>query len=264
MIKSLTTGLLISISIIGTVVANDTFVIDTYTLKQEALNKAHARNIDYFNMIDIDNNGKLSKTECAGSSDGLDVIPFFSKEEMIEMKKKIDDAFDDFDIDKDGYLNRDEATPYFSFIENIGLATQTNKMDTNNDGQITDEEMQAYMQTMPSLEESVAKLQELTAKVETMNQNPEQYANKIMANTSSNINHEEFLQMDSDKNNQVTQQEYTQYMFNHPNNKELGFSEDDYNNIYNLIDSSKKGYITLQEYNDYTQKQLNDVMANVK
>lgn len=265
MMKILPYTLLATLGIISPAAANDTFSMDVATIKEQALNKTHEKIQDGFQLLDIDSNGKLSRRECSGSgsAEALKSFPFFSQSELEILTKKIDTAFDTYDTDKDDYLSPTEAKEYISYIENLGLDMQMKKIDKNDDGQITDDEMTSFMQSTPSLEKSMAQLEEARKKMEEITQNPEEYTNNFMSNIGTNINKEEVSEMDKNKNNQITSEEYISYMYNHPNNKDLGFTKDDYKNMFELIDVDKKGYITEQEYIEYNQKQLQEVMSAV-
>ncbi|MBR1604925.1 MAG: EF-hand domain-containing protein [Alphaproteobacteria bacterium] len=254
---------LATLSIISQSAANDTFSMDVATIKEQALLKTHEKIQNGFELLDIDGNGKLSRRECSGSGsqEALKSFPFFSQSELVELTQKIDSAFDTYDKDKDDYMNPEEAQGYISYVENLGLEMQMNKMDKNGDGQITDDEMSSFMQSMPSIEESMAKLQEATKKIEEINKNPQEYTNNLISNIGGTINKEEFAEMDKNDNNQVTKKEYTSYMYNHPNNKELRFTEEDYQNMFDLIDSDKKGYITKQQYLEYNENQLKNILT---
>lgn len=259
-------SLLLTLSIISPLSANDTFVMDVSTLKEEALKKTNEIIKDAFELMDIDGNGKLSRRECSGTDQtkALVALPYFSQSEISTLTQKIETAFDTHDIDKDGYLSPTEAKEYISYIENLGLDMQMKKMDPNGDGQITDEEMTALMKTMPSPEESIAKLNEAENRLKKIDQDPEKFTNNFISNITKNINKEEFSEMDQQKDGKVTPDEYVSYMYHHPNNKELDMSQDDYRDIFNLIDKTKKGYITEQEYLDYNENQFNEAMSYTK
>ena len=153
-------------SIISPSLANDTFVINTDSIKQQAIAESHKRNLDFFSMFDTDGNGKLSPSECAGSFDNLDNFPIFTSTEISNLRAKTNNAFKTFDKDNDGYLNREETPAYISYLEDQTLSLMTSKMDINGDGQITNEEMLLYIQTLPSLEDSIKRLNEMTAKLQ--------------------------------------------------------------------------------------------------
>ena len=260
-------SLLTSLCIIGTASAtDDAFVMSAEDIKKASLDKLHQQMGDSFEMFDIDSNELISRTEAQMSTNGLDKVqvPFYTPEDIIKIKQEIADAFDKYDADKNDNLDRAEASHFWKYIENMLANLQISKMDLNGDGSITDQEMMSFAQTLPSLEESMAKLQEATQKLEEINNNPEQHFNNMMSNIGNAVNQEEYTQMDKDKNNQVNVDEYVDYMFNHPNNKELGFSKEDYKNIYDLIDTKKQGFITKQEYIDYNQKEFENIMSSTE
>lgn len=255
MMKKLAYILAVSLSIISVSHADDTFVMDTATLKEETLNKAHQKISNYFEMMDLDKDGKLSVNECAGSNEGFENVPMFSTEELTELKKKIDSAFPRFDKNQDNYLDKEEAPAYFAYIENMAMDKQIAKMDLNGDGNISEDEVSQITQNTPSLEEQIAKFEEATQKLQNMNED-------ITGNAIAS--EEDALQMDADHDEKITKEEYTNFMFNHPNNKNLGFSKEDYESIYDLIDQDKKGYITQQQYQDYRQQELQKTVADIE
>ncbi|MBQ8465987.1 MAG: EF-hand domain-containing protein [Alphaproteobacteria bacterium] len=265
MTKSFNFALLASFCFIGSAfAADDAFVIKAEDIKTAAIEKLHQQGTNSFEMFDIDSNGKISKTEADMSTKGLDMVqvPFYTPEDITKIKKDVTDAFNRFDENKDENLNKEEAEKFLAYIENMLANLQISKMDTDNDGNISDEEMMSFSRQLPSLEESMARLQEATKKLEEINKNPQQYLNNMVQNVGNSVNQEEYTQMDKDKNNQVNVDEYVDYMFNHPNNKELGFSKEDYKNIYQLMDTSGKGHISLEEYLDYNKKQFEEIMSS--
>ena len=240
--------------------ADDTFVVNTEVIKQASLDKLHQQGLNTFEMFDIDNNGKISQSELKASTNGLENVPFYTSGDIEHVKQEISKALDKFDTDKDGYLDRTEAVEFISYVENILTNMQIAKIDADNNGEITDEEMMAFSKTLPSIEESLAKLQEATDRLKEINKNPEQHFNNMLSNMNTNVNQEEYTQMDKNKDDKVTQEEFINYQFNHPNNKELEFTIKDYNEIFVLIDTSNKGYITQKEYLEYNQKQMDNVL----
>lgn len=261
--KKILTLTLLSFGIISSVnAADDTFTLSTEVIKNESLDKLHQQGLNTFEMFDIDNNDKISPSELEKSTLGLEKVPFYSSDDVEKVKQEISKAFDRFDTDKDGYLSRTEAEEFLSFLENMLVNLQIAKMDPNDDGTITEEEMAAFSKMLPSFQESMAKLQEATEKLKNINKNPDQHFNSMLSNINNNVNQEEYTQMDTNKDDKVTQKEFVDYEFNHPNNKELGFSEEDYQNIYYLIDTAHKGYISRQEYIDYNQKKFDEIMSH--
>ena len=252
------------LSFTGTLQAGETFTMDVETVKNQALQKTHDKIQDPFTLLDVDSNGKLSRRECSGTDEAYKYIPFFTDAEKDDLKQKINDAFDRFDQDKDEYLNQEEAQNYIAHIEQLALEMQMTKMDANGDGKITEDEMMSLVQSMPDIEESMAKLKEVTENLQKTNDDPQEHTNEMISDIDSTEIQEQVSGIDKDKDNKITAEEYINYMINHPDNQKLKFTTEDYQGIFNLIDSQKRGYITEQEYFEYNQKQLNDLMSETK
>lgn len=258
--KNILLPLCASLSIIGTVAANDTF-LDTAQLKKEIIDRFSQTLENPFELMDIDGNKKLSKNECRLPDTELAMLsPYLSEQDAAELKQKIEALFDKHDINKDSYIDEQESKAYFADFYSLIADSQIRKMDIDGDGKITDEDMETFIKTMPTMEESMAKLQEATAKLEEITKNPQEYTQQIMLNSQTAISNEEFLAMDTDKDGKATAAEYAEYMFNHPNNKDIGFSKDDYLEIFQEIDNTQKGFVTIDEYTAYQKKQFDEVM----
>ena len=242
----------------------ENFGMDAIELKDAMMTKIQELDLDMFSLLDVDNNQKLSRTECENSLNGFDSISVFSPVDSQEIRDSFIKAFDLFDKDKDSYLNKAESEEYFAHIYGLMSDAQINKMDLDKDGKVSLQEMTAYQKNLPSPEESLKKLQEATAKLKAITENPEQFAEQLITKVGEASNVEEANQMDSDNDGKITSDEYVNYMFNHPNNQELKFSKEDYTEIFKQIDDSQRGYITEQEYIEYNQKQMKDVMEEAK
>lgn len=164
--------ILFSLSIISPSLANDTFSVnhidsaDINTIKQKAIAKTQQQNLDFIKMFDDDHDGKLSAEESIGSFETIEKINLFTPSEISDLKKRITAAFKNFDIDNDGYLSSAEVPTYITYIEDQTLTLMTSKMDIDGDGQITGDELLLYVQSLPSLEESLKKLREMATKLQ--------------------------------------------------------------------------------------------------
>lgn len=161
-------------------------------------------------------------------------------------KEKLAEYFNLSDKNNDNQLNKEEFSIFDKYHTELLIRENFKKKDRNNDG-IYDEK------DIPSIDESLNKLKEMTVNLENSVKqiesiNTEDFAQNMVKGFGSAIADEDYYQMDKDKNNCVTKDEYATYQVKKNKDEENYMSYDDYLKNFYIIEKEDDNCLKKEEF----------------
>lgn len=234
--------------------ARDSFVLDEQTMNQEV--KSFMKNSPEYQelikvsmqMTDINNDNFVSDREAEKFAEGLNFAGDFTEAQKQQRLKEIMAFFDKADVSGDKMLSEQEFYAFWADVEDWMIKDRFRQMDRNNDGVYDEKDIPTMEESMAKMEQVNAKLKEAVAKWENIDTDAmaDQMVNKMMEEQYE----EDFYQMDKDKNNCVSRDEFADYSMLEEKRMDLGMSltRDDYLEIYDDINKKNPECLTKEEY----------------
>lgn len=252
--------------------AQEGLVVDEQTMKQEVKN--FMKNSQEYQelikismqMIDVNNDNSVSDREAMKFVEGLTYADEFPEAQKQQRQKEIMDLFAKADVSGDKKLSDQEFSVFWADVEDWMIKDRFRQMDRNNDG-VYDEN------DIPSVEESLAKMEQVNAKLDDAvakwkNMDIDALTNQMVNNMIDEQYEEDFYQMDKDKNNCVSRDEFADYSMIEEKNIgiEMSLTRDDYLEIYDAIDKKNPECLTKEEYKADAMAPIDDDfdMENLK
>ena len=154
-----------------------------------------------FDLLDLNDDRYVSENEYKHFVDGVDADGMLTPEQKAEKKKRVAAMFDQFDVNGDKRLDKEEFQALISKEAEYGVAERRAQMEAF----AKDPEL-----AMKKMNEALGKMEELSKKLDSMS--TEEMADNFLANISSGIADENWFQMDANKDGCVTKDEYVAYM----------------------------------------------------
>ena len=220
------------------------FSIDEETFVKEALENSIIQDTldSNFSVFDINSDNVFSANELKN------VIA------NDKNKEKLAEYFTLSDKNNDNQLNKEEFGIFDKYHTELLFRENFKKKDRNNDG-IYDEK------DIPSIDESLNKLKEMTVNLENSvkqleSLNTENFAEDMIKSVGSAIADEDYYQMDKDKDNCVTNEEYATYQFKKNKDQDFSMSYDEYLKAFYIIDKKDENCLSKEEYIDDINKSM--------
>ena len=238
----------------NSVSAQNSFVLDEQTMNQEVKN--FMKNSPEYQelikvsmqMTDVNNDNFVSDREAAKFAEGLNYAGDFTEAQKQQRLKEIMAFFDKADVSGDKKLSEQEFYTFWADVEDWMIKDRFRQMDRNNDGVYDEKDIPTMEESMAKMEEINAKLKEAVAKWENID--ADALADQMVNNMMEEQYEEDFYQMDKDKNNCVSRDEFADYSMIEEKNMDLGMSltREDYLEIYDDINKKNPECLTKEEY----------------
>lgn len=193
-----------------------------------------------FDLMDVNNDGYVSENEFKHFVDGIAANDLLTPEQKAEKKKRVAGMFDQFDVNGDKRLDREEFLALIGKEAEYGVAERQNQIEAF----AKDPEL-----AMKKMDEALNRLDALSKKMDSMS--TEEMANNFLTNISGDIADENWFQMDANKDGCVTKDEYVAYMTKpQPAGTDpmLNITEEEAGIGYDEEKKAKPNCLTKQEY----------------
>lgn len=224
---------------------------------------------DLFSISDVDGNQKLSRNEINEMSKGSALTPSLTAEEKENLANKINAAFDTFDKNKDEFLDKEESSEYFQQILKEIIETvveNQSKFFKSLENKSPEEILAAFNEKQ---KEMMTDLEKATKKLNASANLNNLSVDNLLINQTRQSAGEEFFQGDTNKDGKLDKQEFIAYQkLRNDDSYIQQYTTQKYENDFNEMDLTQKGYITKEEYVKYElpikQKMLEEMSANEK
>ena len=208
-------------------------------------------------LLDINNDHYISDRETSKFIEGLNYNKLLTDEQKQTNQKTIMEFFKKADTSNDNKLSEQEFLNFWNDIQEWMIKERFRQMDRNKDGIYNE-------QDIPSMEESLAKLDEMKHRLEETteqlkNIDPQEFVDNLIENIKVEQTAENIYQMDKNADNCISKEEFADYnvqmMKNYENTEPL-ISHTDFLEIYDTISKKDPNCLTAEEYESYINEPI--------
>ena len=200
-------------------------------------------------LIDINDDKFFSENEINGFASGSKYLSQMGIDKQAELHDYTLEVFNKNDKNKDNRLQGEEIEEFSQAIMLFMIKQRFEEMDRNHDGVVNLDDTPPLAESVVSFEEASKRINESLKQLETMDS--EEMVENWMNNVGQAIAQENYYQMDKDRDNCVTADEYADYHVaqeDKEKDKSMHLTKADYLGIYQHERKADPFCLTKDEY----------------